>query len=131
MTATDRAPLTWAPFPKRRPGRPANTASHVLLLATGQLDLPTAVCDALGLWDRVHLFVATDQPGYLWLCPAFDDDADAYRLSLPTHGGGTRRVTAADLPERLGVDPDADIVRGDWLVMDDRIVVVFPVDGQP
>ena len=127
------APREWAPVPKGRPGPRVNTATPVSLWSTGLLVIPSAAYDALGVFERVHLYTATDQPGYLWLVPAEDDDDDAFALSKPTTGY-SRRVTAVELPERLGVDPDLDVVRGDWLISEfDQLVVQFPVreDGQP
>jgi hypothetical protein len=129
MSTNPNEPLVWSPFPKLRPGRPANTAWPVVLGSNGSLSIPTAACDALGLFERVHLFVAENRPGMLWLCPAHDDDDDAYRLTRPTRGEGGRRLTATDLPERLGVNPDLDVVRGSWTIADEKVVVVFDAEG--
>jgi hypothetical protein len=131
VTAHVTPPREWVPVPKGRPGPRRSTATPITLWAGGMLLLPSAACDALGDFERVHLLVSTDRPGYLWLVPAADDDDEAYRLSKST-AGYSRRLTATDLPERLGVDPDQDIVRGDWMIEAfDQIVVRFPVlEGQ-
>lgn len=120
-------PAVWLHVPKGKPGPKVRTATQVPLWANGMLSIPSAAYDALGVFERVHLFVAEDRPGYLWIVPAEDDNEDAYRLTKHKSSDYARTLTATDLPERLRLDPDLDVVRGDWKIFDDQVVIVFPV----
>lgn len=122
---------TWQPLPKHhnRHSRAVWTGAQVSAYFTGAITLPTALVDALGRPDRVHLF--SDGAGELWICPAADDDQSAYRIGPTKREGPTnrRQLTTAGLYDRLGFTDEVDPIRGDWTVEDDRVIVRFSVDG--